>query len=83
MAHRWLTTPHKHGKADTCDNDNDHYGGYTEPSWADGGSKPIVFPWLTLQTGFRYKPSRNFVGRLDLGFGTSGFFFGVGADYGL
>jgi len=56
---------------------------YNEPSWADGGSKPILFPWLVVQTGLRYKPHRNFVGRLDLGFGTSGFFFGLGADYGL
>jgi hypothetical protein len=68
---------------DYCGDDNDHYGSYTEPSWADGGSKPIIFPWLVFQTGFRYKPHRNFVARLDAGFGTSGFFFGIGADYGL
>lgn len=68
---------------DFCGDDNDHYDGYKEPSWADGGSKPIIFPWLALQTGFRYKPSKSFVARLDAGFGTSGFFFGVGADYGL
>ena len=66
-----------------CQDDNNHYAGYTEPSWADGGSKPIIFPWLVFQTGFRYKPHRNFVARLDAGFGTSGFFFGLGADYGL
>jgi hypothetical protein len=66
-----------------CDTDNDHYDGYSEPSWADGGSKPIIFPWLALQTGVRFKPHKNFVTRLDLGFGTSGFFFGLGADYGL
>ena len=66
-----------------CGNDNDHYGDYTEPSWADGGSKPIIFPWLALQTGLRYKPHRNFAARLDLGFGLSGFFFGLGANYGL
>jgi hypothetical protein len=59
-----------------------HYG-YNEPSWANGGSKPIVFPWLVLQTGLRYKPHRNFIARLDAGFGTSGFFLGLGADYGL
>jgi hypothetical protein len=59
-----------------------HYG-YKEPSWANGGSKPIVFPWLVLQTGLRYKPHRNFIARLDAGFGTSGFFLGLGADYGL
>jgi hypothetical protein len=56
---------------------------YNEPSWTNGGSKPVIFPWLVAQTGLRYKPHRNFVGRLDLGFGTSGFFFGLGADYGL
>jgi hypothetical protein len=66
-----------------CGSDNDHYAGYKEPSWADGGSKPIVFPWLVLQTGLRYKPHRNFVSRLDAGFGTSGFFVGIGADYGI
>jgi hypothetical protein len=59
-----------------------HYN-YNEPSWANGGSKPVVFPWLVLQTGLRYKPHRNFIARLDAGFGTSGFFLGLGADYGL
>ncbi len=66
-----------------CGNDNDHYNGYTEPSWANGGSKPIIFPWLALQTGFRYKPHRNFAARFDAGFGTSGFFLGVSGAYGL
>jgi len=66
-----------------CGNDNTHYNGYTEPNWANGGSKPIIFPWLAVQTGLRWKPHRNFIGRLDLGFSTSGPFFGIGADYGL
>ena len=66
-----------------CGNDNNHYNGYTEPNWANGGSKPIIFPWLALQTGLRWKPHRNVIGRLDLGFSTSGPFFGLGADYGL
>jgi hypothetical protein len=66
-----------------CGTDNDHYGDYAEPSWANGGSKPIVYPWLVFQTGVRFKPHRNFASRLDLGFGTSGFFFGIGADYGI
>jgi hypothetical protein len=66
-----------------CGTDNDHYAGYTEPSWSGGGSKPIVFTWLVLQTGFRYKPHKNFIARFDAGFGTSGFFLGLGADYGL
>jgi hypothetical protein len=66
-----------------CGTDNNHYGGYTEPSWANGGSKPVIFPWLALQTGVRWKPHRNFIARFDAGFGTSGFFLGLGADYGL
>ena len=65
------------------DTDNNHYGDYTEPSWTDGGSKPILFPWLVVQTGVRYKPHKNFAARFDAGFGTSGFFLGVGLDYGL
>lgn len=78
----WVACPGPN-QAIYCGDDNDHYGDYTEDSWASGGSKPIVFPWLALQTGLRYKPHKNFVARLDLGFGTSGFFFGLGADYGL
>lgn len=66
-----------------CNDNNDHYGDYTEPSWFNGGSKPSIFPWIALQTGVRYKPHKNFVARLDLGLGTSGFFFGLGADYGI
>ncbi len=69
--------------ANYCGSDNDHYNNYSEPSWANGGSKPILFPWLALQTGFRFKPTKHFVARLDAGFGTSGFFVGLGADYGL
>lgn len=72
-ANAWCSNP----------NDNNHFGNYTESSWVNGGSKPNVFPWLAVQTGLRYKPVKNFVGRLDVGFGLSGFFFGLGADYGL
>lgn len=68
---------------DFCGNDNDHYSGYTEPSWADGGSKPIVFPWLSGNFGFRYKPHQNFVLRADAGIGITGVFFGAGIDYGI
>jgi hypothetical protein len=66
-----------------CGTDNNHYNGYTEPNWANGGSKPLIFPWLAVQTGVRWKPHRNFIARFDAGFGTSGFFLGLGADYGL
>jgi hypothetical protein len=42
-----------------------------------------VYPWLTYQMGVRYQPVKNFIARLDLGAGSSGFWFGIGADYGL
>jgi hypothetical protein len=42
-----------------------------------------LFPWLAVQTGLRYKPHKSFVARLDLGFSTSGLFFGLGANYGI
>ena len=69
--------------AQYCDDGDDHYPGYEEPSWANGGSKPILFPWFVLQTGFRVKPHRNFAARFDLGFGTSGFFLGLAGNYGI
>lgn len=66
-----------------CDDINDHYSGYTEPSWFGGGSKPVLFPWITGQIGLRYQPHDKIITRLDLGIGTSGLYFGVGADYSL
>ena len=66
-----------------CDDINEHYDGYSEPSWFNGGAKPSLFPWLAGQIGLRYQPNPKFVARLDLGLGLSGIFFGVGADYGL
>jgi hypothetical protein len=72
------------GAAGTCGNDNNHYGNYTEPSWANGGSKPIIFPWLSVQTGFRFKPAKQFMMRLDVGWNLlNGPFFGIAANYGL
>lgn len=70
--------------ASYCDDANKHYGNYTEPSWANGGSKPNIFPWLAFpQFGLRYKPIKQLQTRFDLGFSTSGFFFGLSAGYGL
>jgi hypothetical protein len=67
-----------------CGRDNDHYGNYTEASWANGGSKPILFPWVSLQTGFRFKPTKQFMGRFDVGWNIlNGPFFGLALNYGL
>ncbi len=66
-----------------CGNDNNHYNNYKEPSWADSGSKPLVFPWLALQTGVRIKPHKHFMARIDLGWAITGPFFGISGNYGI
>ncbi|WP_437590474.1 hypothetical protein [Sorangium sp. So ce1000] len=67
-----------------CDDSNDHFGNYDEPSWINGGSKPSVFPWISLpQLSFRYKPIKQLQTRLDAGFSITGLFFGLSAGYGL
>lgn len=59
-------------------------GGYTEPSWANGGSKPNIFPHVSLpQLGLRFKPAKQFEARFGLSFSLAGFWFGLSADYGL
>jgi hypothetical protein len=66
-----------------CDNANNHFGNYSEASWANGGSKPFIFPWIAVpQVSLRYKPIKYVQTRLDIGFAlTSGFYFGFAADY--
>jgi hypothetical protein len=62
----------------------DKVGGYKEPSWFSGGSKPALFPWIAVpQLGVRIKPIKNFVGRIGLGFALTGFWFGINGEYGL
>ena len=59
-------------------------GGYTEPSWLNGGSKPNVFPLINFpQIGLRYKPFKQLESRVAFGFSLTGFFFGLSANYGL
>jgi hypothetical protein len=67
-----------------CSGDNNHYPGYSEPSWAGGGYRPIIYPTFGMQLGLRWKPIKQVVGRLDVGYNLfSGFFFGLGVDYGI
>jgi hypothetical protein len=60
-------------------------GGYTEPSWANGGSKPNIFPRILLHlAGLRVKPIKQVEARIGLGFSlTEGFWLGISGDYGL
>jgi hypothetical protein len=66
-----------------CSDNNQHFGKYTEPSWASGGSKPFIFPWIALpQASFRYKPLKFLQARADVGLAlSSGFYFGGSIDY--
>lgn len=67
-----------------CDDANDHFPGYTESSWANGGSKPFIFPYLALpHLAFRWKPIEEMHARLDTGFSMTGFFFGLAAGYNI
>jgi hypothetical protein len=66
-----------------CAGDNNHYGNYSEPSWANGGQKPMFFPWLGFGPGIRLKPHRNFMMRLDVGWGLIGPYFGASGNYGI
>lgn len=69
--------------ADHQDSEEDKVGGYTEKSWFSGGAKPVIFPWISPQIGLRFKPIKQFVGRLGLGFSLTGFWFGLSGQYGL
>jgi hypothetical protein len=68
-------------KVQYCDSSNNHYGKYSEPSWANGGSLPMVFPYLALpHLAFRVEPVKYFQMRADTGFAFSGgFYFGFAA----
>lgn len=71
-------------KADHQNSDVDKVNGYKEKSWFSGGSKPAVFPWLSVpQIGLRVKPIKNVVARIGLGFALTGFWFGIEGQYGL
>jgi hypothetical protein len=68
------------GDQNFCDASNAHYGNYSEPSWANGGSKPFIWPTISLpHLALRVVPIDEVQIRLDTGFGLTGFFFGLGA----
>jgi hypothetical protein len=61
---------------------NGHY--YIEPNWFNNGSVPVVFPTINVpELGLRYKPIKQLEVRADMGFGLTGFWFGLGVDYGF
>jgi hypothetical protein len=73
-----------------CDASNDHYGdpanksGYSDKSWFNGGKKPNLYAIFGPQIGFRFKPVKQFVARVDVGWNIFiGPFFGLGLQYGI
>ncbi|MBN9165534.1 MAG: hypothetical protein BGO98_08585 [Myxococcales bacterium 68-20] len=70
--------------ADHQNSEVNKVNGYKEPSWFSGGSKPAIFPWISIpQIGLRIKPIKQFVARVGLGFSLTGFWFGINGQYGL
>lgn len=71
-------------KANHKNSDVAKVGHYLEPSWFNGGSKPNIFPHISFpQIGLRFKPLKQLVARLGMGFSLTGFWFGLSGQYGL
>jgi hypothetical protein len=76
-----------------CDSSNNHYptgaagdtnNWYTEKDWFGGGYRPDIYPTFGPEIGFRWKPMKQLVMRIEAGFNLfAGFIFGVSGDYGL
>lgn len=66
------------------DKDRDHYDGYAEPSWFEGGSRPLIFPWLAFpEMGLSFKVSPRFMIDIEVAVTLSGFLTGIGGRIGL
>jgi len=66
-----------------CGDENDHFGDYSEPSWFNGGAKPVFLPWLSFNTGLAYI-SPKFGARLDAGYNLfNGPFVGLAGHFGI
>ncbi len=66
------------------DKDADHYNGYSDKSWFDGGARPLVYPWLVLpEVGISFHPSARVAIDLDVGISLSGVMTSLGVRFGL
>lgn len=66
------------------DKDATHYNGYTEPSWFDGGVRPLIYPWLTFpQLGISWRVAPKLTLDIDTGLTISGFMGAAGLRYEL
>ncbi len=65
------------------DKDGDHYDGFVEPTWFEGGARPLLFPTLAIPIGVTIRPFDELAIDVETGFGVTGFLTQVGARYGL
>jgi hypothetical protein len=66
------------------DKDADHYNGYADKSWFEGGARPLVYPWVALpQVGVSFHPSSRVAIDLDVGTSLSGIMTSFGVRFGL
>lgn len=66
------------------DKDAAHYSGYTEPSWFEGGARPLVFPWVTFpQVGISWRIAPRLTLDIDGGLTISGIMTSAGLRYEL
>jgi len=67
-----------------CGDENEHFGNYSEPSWFNGGAKPVFLPWLSFNTGLLFRPSPKFSARIDAGYNLfNGPFIGAAGHFGI
>jgi hypothetical protein len=61
------------------DKDADHYPGHAEKTWFQGGSRPVIYPWISIpQLEIELRPSERVALDLELASTISGFMFGLG-----
>lgn len=66
------------------DKDADHYGGYAEPSWFNGGVRPTIYPWVALpMVGLSFRPTPRIAIDVDIAPAVAGLLTSVGARVGF
>jgi hypothetical protein len=65
------------------DKDKDHYNGFSEPSWFEGGSRPLIYPWAALPLGLSVRPDPRASIDLEVGPSLSGIATSLGFRYGI
>jgi hypothetical protein len=77
-------TPGTHKDSDAAPKNPIRVDQFKEPGSFNGGNLPPVLPYLSIpQLGLRIHPVKEFEGRVSLGFSPYGFYFQLGAAYGL